>query len=65
MSDEVTDKVYQADGSEAELIEIDVEALRAIGRIVTTGIVKEEGCLPHTTGATDTDDPILPIDLIH
>ena len=65
MSDEVTDKVHQADGSEAELIEIDVEALRAIGGLVTTGIVKEEGCLPHTTGATDTDNPILPTDLIH
>ena len=41
MSNEVTDKVHQADGSEAELIKIDVEALRAIGRIVATGIVKE------------------------
>ena len=65
LSDKVTNKVYQSNSCKAKLIEVDVKAFGAIWCIVATSIIEEKGRLPHPTRASNTYNPMLPINLFH
>ena len=57
-------KFHDAVAGEEEVVHVDKEA-GTIRAEFLPGVLQQESCLAHTTGALDADEPVAPVDLVH